>query len=108
MEENSMSKVIHKKHHSESRPLHTDLGAHRSYFGPCSLYHAQSGRTFHFSSRHPKTHPERDTRTGGDYIVMGLFVAWFILVALMISEMRHLQVINHSHLAGPLIASLRL
>ena len=102
-----MSKVIHKKHGHEHWLPHTNMGGH-PYIGPCSLYHARSGRTFHFSSRHLKTRPERDTRTGGDYLMIGLFVVWFILMALLISEMRHLQVINPSHLAGPLVAIFRL
>jgi hypothetical protein len=65
-----MSKVIHKKHSAKSRPVHTDNRAVRHYRGPCSLYHARSGRTFHFSSRHPKTHSERDNRIGGDYLMI--------------------------------------
>jgi hypothetical protein len=40
--------------------------------------------------------------------MMGLFVIWFILMALLISEMRHLQIINPSHLTGPLVAIFRL
>ncbi len=80
----------------------------RDHHGHRSVLRLAPRRSFHFS--HPRRPPDRRQRTpyyGPDCLMLALFLVWLILTAIVLSGMRHMQVISPDKLARPLVLAMR-